>query len=176
MNSTVLILRGILAFILGLILVIWPESSLGVILVLFPIFLMIDGLSAIIIGMRTAKEGRWLSFIPMGILEILLGFFVLIWPDITLTTFVFLMALWAFVLGLGEFFIAISDQKLSSISRWLYALAGIITFALGVCVMIYPLITSLVILWLFGIFFLAYGLLLFFTGLWVSARLSNSTK
>jgi len=161
----ILVIRGILAFLLGLILVLWPGATLAIILVFFPIFVMIDGFSAIVIGMHTVKEGKWLSFVPMGILEILVGVFVLFWPQITLVAFVFLMSLWAFVLGLGEFFIAIADHKLKPISRWLYAVGGLLTFIVGICVISYPAITSEVIIWFFGLLFLVYGIFALILGL-----------
>lgn len=173
MNPTVLILRGILAFVLGLVLVIWPGASLEVILILFPIFAIIDGASAIIIGSRS-KDGRYLSFVPMGILEILIGFFVFVWPDLTITAFVFLMAIWALVLGLSELFIAVADDKLASGTRWLYALGAVITLILGILVVTYPLMTSLVLIWLFGLYFLVYGVLVFIAGSVVSSRAARA--
>lgn len=161
------VIRSILAILLGLVLILWPGATLAVILVFFPIFVMIDGFSAIVIGMHTAKEGKWLSFVPMGILEILIGVFILFWPDLTITAFIFLMALWAFVLGLGEFFIAIADDKLKPVFRILYAVGGVLTFVLGICVISYPLMTSAVLIWLFGVFFLIYGFLAFLVSLWL---------
>jgi len=176
MKPSVLIWRGVLGLVLGLILVAWPGATLSTILILFPVFAIIDGTCALIIGANTAKEGRWYSFIPMGILEILIGIFVLIWPGITITAFVFLMALWAFVLGLGEFFIAIVDTALKATTRWLYAIAGIITFVLGVLVMIYPIATSVAVIWLFGVYFVIYGILVGSTGIWLSSKVKEKTK
>ncbi len=170
MYSWTLALRGILAFLLGMILIIWPGGTLDVLLVLFPIFVIIDGGGAIIIGSKTAGEGRWLSFIPMGVLEIMLGVIVFAWPSITITVFVLLMALWAFVLGLGEFFLAIADRKLSVPVQWLYVAGGVFTTVLGVLMLIYPLSTSLAVIWLIGLFFLVYGILLFTAGIWASAH------
>lgn len=174
MNPTTTIFRGILAFILGLILAIWPGVSLEVILVLFPLFAIIDGTSAIVIGERTSKEGRWLSFIPMGILEIFIGVFVLIWPDMTINSFVFLMALWAFVIGLGELYMAFADPHLESSSKWLYGIGGILTIVLGILVMIYPIITSIALIWLFGVYFLVYGILVFIVGLSLNGKVKKA--
>lgn len=176
MNASVLILRGALAFILGLLLAVWPGATLTVLLVFFPIFVILDGVGTIMIGSRTAKEGRWLPFIPMGILEIIIGIFVLVWPSITVVTFALLMALWAFVLGLGEFFLALADDKLHTSTRWLYAVAGVITFILGIVVLSYPLATSLIVIWLMGLFFLVYGIILFCAGLWLSTQHKKLNK
>lgn len=170
MSPWILVIRGILAFVLGLLLVIWPGATLSVILILFPIFAIIDGTSAIIIGTRTAKEGKWLSFIPMGILEIMIGVFVFFWPAATVVAFVYLMAIWAFVLGLSELFIAFGDKEMNPTARGLYAFGAIVTVILGVAVLIYPLATSLLLIWLFGLFFLVYGLILFIAGLWLRSH------
>ena len=174
MNPLILVLRGVFAFVLGLLLVIWPHAALEIILILFPIFAIIDGLTAIMIGWRTAKEGRWLSFIPMGILEIMIGIFVFLWPNATVTAFVYLLAIWAFVLGLSELLIAINDKQLSPNSRWLFGIGAVITLLLGASVVMYPIVTSLVILWLFGLFFLVYGVLIFGVGMWVSTHLNET--
>jgi len=176
MYSWTLALRGILAFLLGMILIVWPGGTLDVLLVLFPIFLIIDGGGAIIIGLKTSGEGRRLSFIPMGVLEIMLGVIVFAWPSVTITIFVLLMALWAFVLGLGEFFMAIADRKLSVPVRWLYAAGGVLTTVLGVLMLIYPLSTSLTVIWLIGLFFLVYGILLFTAGIWASAHYKKTKE
>ncbi|MFA6492532.1 MAG: DUF308 domain-containing protein [Patescibacteria group bacterium] len=175
MNPAALILRGVLALILGIILVIWPEQTLVILLTFFPIFAIVDGSSAIIIGGRARKDGKWLSFIPMGIFEIIIGILVFVWPGITITAFVCLMALWALVLGLNELFVVFTDKKLHSGARWLYVLGSILTIVLGVLVIIYPLLTSLIVLWLLGIYFLVYGILLFVTGIVLLSRLSTDT-
>lgn len=174
MNPIVYILRGLFAFILGLILVIWPASTLEVILILFPIFAIIDGTSAILIGSRTIKEGRWLSFVPMGILEIFIGIFVFIWPQATLEAFVLLMALWAFVIGLGELFTAFSDHTMKNNTKWLYGVGGMLTVILGIFVVIYPIITSITLMWLFGLIFLVYGFSIFVIGIMLNKKVPHS--
>lgn len=174
MNPTIMIIRGILSFVLGLILILWPGATLAVILLLFPLFVIIDGLSAIVIGQKEAKHGKWQSFIPMGILEIFIGIFVLIWPNLTLEAFVLLMALWAFVLGVGELFMAFSDRDLGSGLKWLYGIGGILTVILGILVVVYPLIISIALIWLFGLFFLVYGILIFTVGISLSGKTSSA--
>lgn len=175
MNPTVYILRGLFAFILGLILVIWPASTLEIILILFPIFAIIDGTSAILIGSRTIKQGKWLSFVPMGILEIFIGIFVFIWPQATLEAFTLLVALWAFVLGLGELFTAFSDHAMKNDIKWLYGIGGILTVILGVFVIIYPIITSVALMWLFGLFFLIYGFTIFIVGIMLNKKVLHTS-
>ena len=175
MRSSVLIIRGILAFVLGLILVFWPGETLDVLLIFFPIFVIIDGISAIIIGSKASKEGMLQSFIPMGILEIVIGILIFFWPDLTIYAFVFIMALWAFVLGFGELVIAFMDKMIKPASRWLFAIAGIFTIILGVLVASYPFATTLILLWLFGLFFMIYGILLFIAGLWASSHAKSNT-
>jgi len=169
MHPSSSVLRGILALVLGLVLVFRSGATLDVLLIFFPLFAVFDGIGAIVIGLNTAKEGRWLSFIPTGILEIILGIIVFVWPAITIATFVLLMTLWAFVLGLSELFIALTDKKLTAAIRWLSAISGILTVAFGVLVSVYPLATSLIVIWMTGVFFLVYGLLLSMVGVWVSA-------
>lgn len=173
MSATSLILRGAVAFFFGLILVIWPSLSLEVILVLFPLFVIIDGIGAIMIGRKNLKNNRWTALIPMGILEILVGIFVLIWPGITVTVFVFLMALWALVLGISEFVIAFSAEKGT---RLLFGICGVITFILGILFLAYPLSTSVVIMWLVGLYFLIYGVFIFSSGIWLSSRQGKIAK
>jgi len=175
MSPAVLIIRGILAAILGLLLAFWPGASLEVILILFPIFAFIDGTSAIIIGNRSTKGHPWRAFIPMGIIEILIGILVLFWPQATITAFIYLMAIWAFVLGLLELYIALQD-KTKTFTKWTYSIGAIITFILGILVICYPLMTSLVIIWLFGLFFLIYGLVLLIAGLIITSKISSNTK
>jgi uncharacterized membrane protein HdeD (DUF308 family) len=176
MNPTVYILRGVLAFILGLILVIWPGATLKVILILFPIFAIIDGTAAILIGERTYKQGKWLYFIPMGIFEILIGILLFVFPNMIFDAFLLLMAIWAFLLGLGELFVAFSADDFEPELKWCHIIGGILTIVLGICVLIYPIITSIIFLWLFGIFFVIYGILVFIVGISFLSRFASKSK
>lgn len=177
MGSSVYILRGVLAFVLGLILLMWPGATLEVILILFPIFAIIDGIAAILIGERTYKQGKWFYFIPMGIFEIIIGLLLFVFPNMIFSAFLLLMAIWAFLLGLGELFVAFSADDFEPELKWCHIIGGILTIILGISVLVYPIATSIIFLWLFGVFFVIYGIMVFIVGMsFLSRSASKAAK
>ncbi len=55
-----MVLRGIVAVLFGSAALLWPELTLFVLLVCFGVYALIDGLLAIVAGIRASEGRRWL--------------------------------------------------------------------------------------------------------------------
>jgi uncharacterized membrane protein HdeD (DUF308 family) len=95
------LLRGIFHFVIGGILIFWPEITALVIAILIGIDLIVDGIMAFVVRSRMPEDfpGRG-TLVVRGIVQILLGIVVLVWPGQTLVVITWILAAYFIVLGI----------------------------------------------------------------------------
>ncbi len=161
-NWWALALRGLLAILFGVAVFVWPGISLAVLVLLFGAYAFVDGLFALIAGIRqhgTVGNERWWMLIIEGVAGVVAGVLTFIWPGITALVLLFLIAAWAIVTGFFEIVAAIRlRQEISN--EWLLALAGIASVVFGVLVFLQPGAGALAILWLIGAYAIVFGILM----------------
>ena len=156
-------LRGILAIIFGLLCLLTPGIAIGALVLLFAAYMLVDGVFAIISGIRAARSGeRWGLLILEGLVDLAAGAIAVIWPAITLVALVWIVAIWAIVSG--ALMLAAAFALNRDYGRWLLALGGIASLVFGILLIIEPLIGAVVLtLWIgayavvFGAFLLVLG-------------------
>ena len=93
-------LRGILGIIFGLICLLTPGIALGAFVIVFAAYMFVDGVFAIISGIRAARSGEsWGLLILEGVVDLAAGVIAILWPAITLVALVWIVAIWAIVSG-----------------------------------------------------------------------------
>src|SRR5262250_2957065 len=116
-------LRGILGIIFGLICLLTPGIAVGAFVIVFAAYMFVDGVFAIISGIRAARSGeQWGLLILEGIVDIAAGVVAFLWPLITVVALTWLVAIWAIVSGalmLSAAFTLNIDH-----GRWWLALGG----------------------------------------------------
>lgn len=155
-----ILLRGIVAVLLGLISLFSPNSTLVAFVIIFGIYAVIDGVAAIYMAITSRKEQKlWSWLLIEGVLSILAGIIALVWPGVTLLVIGFIIGFWAVFLGITQISQAMSlKREGSSVWGWLLA-AGIVVLLWGVFVFIFaPGVGLLTVLWVFGIFALVFGI------------------
>jgi uncharacterized membrane protein HdeD (DUF308 family) len=154
------LMRGIFGVIFGVIALVSPGIALLTLVWLFGFYAILDGIAAIVIGIRTRGEPHWVWTIVQGVVSVLAGAIALIWPGVTALTLLFVVAFWAIVLGIGEIGGAFASRKSGS-NAWGWTLAaGILNVIFGVLLLIWPASGILTLIWLVGIFTLAGGIAL----------------
>ena len=107
--------------------------------------------------------GRWsLSIgllIAFGIVTVLLGIAVLVWPDATLRVVLVLLAIHLFVSGVVNIVQAVRTDELSGGSRTLVAIGGALSLLVGFLVLRRPLQTLVIATVLIGAVWLVHGVL-----------------
>jgi len=121
-NWWAMVLRGIAAVLLGLAALFWPGMTLLVLLVVFAVYALVDGLLAIVAGLRGPEGRRWL-LLAEGALGLLAGFVVLFWPGTTALVLVYVISAWAIFTGLLKVVMAISFRRQIE-NEWLMGLGG----------------------------------------------------
>ena len=152
-------LRGILGILFGLICLLTPGVAVEVFVILFSAYMLVDGVFAIVSGIKSARNGeRWGLLILEGIVDLAAGVVAFLWPAITLVALIWIIAVWAVVSGvlmLSAAFTLNIDH-----GRWWLALGGIASVIFGILLVIEPLIGAVVLTLWIGAYALVFGVFL----------------
>ena len=156
----VLLVRGIAAVIFGIVALVWTEITLEVLILLVGAYLFVDGIFTLIsaFGDRQQNERWWLLLIE-GLVGIVAGIAVFVWPALSGLVLLYLIAIWAFVTGILEIIAAVQLRREIE-GEWLLILSGILSILFGVLIAIFPGEGALAVVWLIGIYAILFGALL----------------
>src|SRR5713226_6153465 len=155
---TMFLFRGIVAVLFGILTLIWPKITLVVLVLLFGIFAVVSGITAVAAALRNTREQGWGLLLFQGILGILAGVIALVWPGITALAFLYLLAAWAIITGVLEF-IAPLSFPMSTRRALLMVLAGVISVIFGILIAAQPAAGLLAVVWLIGVYAILYGIM-----------------
>jgi uncharacterized membrane protein HdeD (DUF308 family) len=152
-------LRGLVALLLGILAITMPGPTLAAIVLAFAIYAIVDGILAIIAAVRgIRRKERWVPMLIEGILGIAAGIIAAVWPAIGAVALTYLVAAWALVTGVFEIAAAIRLRKIIK-GEWLLLIAGILSVILAFVLTIYPGAGMLTLVWWFGAYAIAYGVI-----------------
>lgn len=149
-------MRGVLGIVFGLYAFVLPAAAMLSLVYAFAIYMFADGVFAVMAAVRAATHHRRWGFLTFeGIADIAAGVLAALWPAITLVVFIFLIAAWALISGalmVGAAFSLGPDH-----GRWWLGLAGLVSIAYGVLLLIAPLIGAVVLTWWIGAYAIVFG-------------------
>ena len=155
-----LLLVAVVTFALGLILLVWPKATVIVVAAVLGAALLVSGIFRLVNGLaaRGLSAGTRAAYVIIGLLAALAGFYCLRHIDVT-------VVLLAFIVGVFWTLQGIVDLSVAAISgpgtgRGLRAVTGVLSLAAGLIVMFWPTISLTILLWVMGIWLLAYGVML----------------
>jgi uncharacterized membrane protein HdeD (DUF308 family) len=153
----VLLLRGICAIAVGITAIAWPGITLLSLVYLFGIFTLIDGVAALVLGIRGESDGTmWWTMILLGLLAIAAGVAAFAWPALTAVVLLVIIAASALVRGIFEIAAAIRLREVLD-DEWILALSGAMSILFGVLMFLRPAAGALAIVLLIGAYMLALG-------------------
>jgi len=162
-TSTSLILRGILAIIVGIIALAWPGVTVLALVILFAIYAFIDAGLQAMRALSSAKAGTGVGNLLLGLLDLAAGVVALVWPGPTALVLVLVVAIWAVVGGSFEIAAAFGAGETAG-TRALFILAGLVSIAFGVVLFSRPGVGAVALALLFGLFTMIYGVSLIVMG------------
>ena len=157
-NWWALLLRGIAAVLFGLAALFWPGLTLFVLIVFFGAYALVDGILAIMAGIRGSEGSRWL-LLAEGVVGVLAGLVAFFWPGMTALVVLFVISAWASVTGLLKVVMAIAFRRKIE-NEWLMGLSGVLSVVFGVILGVLPGVGLLSLVWLVGIYALIFGVAL----------------
>jgi uncharacterized membrane protein HdeD (DUF308 family) len=155
-----LVIRGIVAILVGVITFVWPGITLGALILLFGAYALLDGIFATIGAWKAARaHERWGALVFEGIAGIGASAVTVVLPGITALVLVYVIAAWAVVTGSLEIMAAMRLRKYIS-GEWLLILSGVASILFGILAIVIPLVGALAIALGFGIYAIVFGALL----------------
>ena len=155
---TMFLVRGIAAVLFGIIAFVWPHLTLSVLVLVFGVFAVISGITAMAAALRNRGEQGWGFLLTQGILGILAGGVALVWPSITALAFLYLLAAWAILTGILEL-VAPLAFPMSGGRAVLSVLAGVVSVIFGILIAAQPSSGLLAVVWLIGVYAVVVGVM-----------------
>lgn len=156
-NWWLYLIEGILLVIFGITAALVPAQTFFWLGLDFGILLIALGIIALIGGIRGAgKIDYWWLDIIVGLLELVLGFYLLRHPTISISVFAHIAAIALIVRSIAAVFEAF-DKDLSGLKRTMLAILGTIGFLAGLVVWSYPIRGAITLIWVLGIYALVAG-------------------
>src|SRR5258708_5203543 len=113
-----------------------------------------------------ARVGHsWIWIMAFGIITLLAGVAVLVWPGRTLIVVAVLFGIQLIVTGIFRFVAAFASDDLTGGTRVLYAVLGVLSLIIGLYAIRHVLVTLLALALLLGIFWVVNGAVELFTAL-----------
>ena len=159
-NWWAIALRGLVAALFGIATFMWPGITLWVLAPLFGAYAMINGVLAVIEAFsRDVSRERWRPLLFEGVVSIVVGVMILIWPGLTAMGLVFLIAFWAIMTGVFEIITAVRLRH-EIRGEWMMALIAILSMAFGFLLVAFPATGALSVILIIGAFAFATGALM----------------
>lgn len=163
-NWWLVVLRGVLAILFGVLAFVWPATTWLTLIFLFGIYAILDGGIAIGTGIaHTQDTPRWWMFILEGLLGVAAGIIALVAPGLTSLVLIYTIAIWAVITGVLEIVAAIRLRN-EITNEWGLGLGGLVSIILGVLLFLQPAAGGLAIIWIIAAYALIFGVLLVILG------------
>ena len=155
--SNSLLLRGLLALIVGVIAIAWPGVTVYALVLIFAVAAFVDAGFQAVTAFSSDDAGPVVGHLLLALIDVAAGVVALVWPGITAYVLTICIGLWAVVGGIWEFALAFATGETAG-QRALFGLGGLVSIAFGVVLFARPGIGAVSLALLFGLFSLAYGI------------------
>jgi uncharacterized membrane protein HdeD (DUF308 family) len=156
-TATSLIVRGILAVIVGIIAIAWPNITVFALVIVFAVYAFMDAGLELARAFSSRTAGPVLGHLLLALIDIAAGIVALIWPGPTALVLVIVVAAWAFVGGFVELFAGFRSGETAG-TRAMFILGGLLSIAFGVVIAARPGIGAITLALLFGLYSLIFGI------------------
>ena len=158
-NWWLLLLRGVIAVLFGVLAFVLPGLTLLTLVLMWGIFAFADGVFALIAALsgKGSSPGapRW-WLIVIGISGIAAGAIAFLRPDFAAQVLLLVIAAWAIVIGISQIVGAFALRKEID-NEWMLLVSGLLSLAWGALLVVQPPAGALAIIWLIGAFAILTG-------------------
>jgi uncharacterized membrane protein HdeD (DUF308 family) len=152
--------RGLLAIVLGLLILTWPGQTLSILLAMLGVYLFLDGVFALVATFHAARDERsWWPYLLESLLSIGIGILVFARPTAAALALLLLIAVRSVVTGGVEISSATALKRATGSSQWALWLGGLASIAFGILIVIRPFAGLAALVWLAGIYCLVFGVM-----------------
>lgn len=159
-NWWLVLIRGLLATLFGLGALFWPGLTWLLLIYLFGVYAIVDGIAALLTGIvRSKYSPRWWVFLLEGLVGIAAGLIAIVQPGTTGLILILVMAAWAIITGILEIAAAIRLRR-EITNEWLLGFGGFVSIAFGILLFFQPATGGLVVTLMVGAYALMFGILI----------------
>jgi len=149
--------RGACAIMFGILAFVWPQQTALVLVLVFGVFAVVDGVLAVVAGLAThADHERWWAIAIGGLLEIIIGICTLLRPNITALILISFIAAWAIFKGIFEVGAGMELRQFIA-HEWALVMGGLASIILGLLLLAFPMAGTVGVVWLLGFYGLVFG-------------------
>jgi uncharacterized membrane protein HdeD (DUF308 family) len=166
--------RGGLAIVFGFVLLLWPNVTLPIVVLLFGAYALLDGVWTIAAGWRASAKlfDAWPVTLE-GMVSVALGALSLLWPFVP-RQFIYVLAGWGIVTGALEILAAIHLPPARA-GHWLLATGGFSSLFLAFLILLLPYAAVDRVVHLIAAYALVFGLALLLAAIRFSRLGAGST-
>jgi uncharacterized membrane protein HdeD (DUF308 family) len=158
------VLRGVFAILFGVLAWFWPGLTVLVLVMLWGIYALADGIISLITAFRWKDSGKPLwALILIGLAGIAAGVFTFISPGITGIVLLMFIAAWAVIVGILQIVAAIRLRKEID-NEWLLGLAGLASLIFGILMIVRPGAGAIAVVWIISLYAIFFGVMLVMLG------------
>ena len=156
-NWWVLLLRGILAVIFGIVAVINPAVTITVLVIYIGAWYLVDGIFSIITSLTAPKGYRgWVWLLISGVIGVIIGLITFFMPGLTALVLLYYVIAWLMVTGVMQVIAGIRLRKEIS-GEFFLITGGILSVVLGLYFLVNPGAGALAFIWLIGAYAIVFG-------------------
>ncbi len=158
-----LVVRGVIGIVFGIVAMVWPISTVVGLVVLFGAWALIDGAGAIAAALRGGGAGMRLAHALLALVSLAVAFFALARPIDTAATLTWLLGIWLVFRGGVEIAATLLGRREGSLLLGLLA-AGLSVLA-GILFAANPGQAAVALTWVIGLTALLWGVVFLAAGL-----------
>ena len=164
----VFLVGGIAAVIFGLLAFAKPVAAWLVVATFFAASILVDGAVNLWGSIQHREKDGWWIMLLLGVLGVLVGGYALLNPLVSMTAFVYLVAIQAVLLGV---FTAMLGHKVREATsrEWVLYLTGAVSVLFGILVFVNPAAGGISVIWLIASWAIAVGVL----KIWFALKVKN---
>ncbi len=167
-----LLIRGVIGVVFGIMAMAWPITTILALVVLWGVFVLVDGLSMLADAFGAQGGRRWM-LVAMGVLAVLAGLVALTRPGMSAVTITWVIGIWMIVRGAFELIGAFGPS--GSTSRVLIVLSALLSLAVGILFVANPGRGSIDLAIVLGAFALAWGVAQIVAGVVLRREVDQAT-
>lgn len=160
----ILVVRGVLGIIFGIIALVWPGITVWAIVVVFGLYAIVDGVVALADVVRGHRTRGWVWSVLTGIVAIAAGVVCLVWPHITVLVMVYVVAFYAILFGVIGLGTAIATRATPGPAWMLQIAASVLAIALAIVLLVHPDFSVRIFVYMLGAWAIFFGILLIGAG------------
>jgi len=161
------VVRGVLAILFGIIAMAWPGKTAVVLAIIIGLFAIVDGIIDLVDAIRHRGTPGVGLRVLLGIVSLLFGLTLVIWPDEVIGFVLIMIAIWSIIIGALQIIANVGIRK-EAPGAWVWGvIAGALGVVFGILVLFNLAVGLVALVWLIGIWAIVFGVVLIVLGLQV---------